>query len=51
MENFNCAITAMLDDDGMIEALYYDLLTSDQKQRFDKIKAIYLEECLKDCNF
>lgn len=49
--NFSYALLAMLEDDGLSEALYLNELTTEQKERFNKIKEIYLQECLKDCNF
>ena len=51
MENFNQALICMMNDDGLGEALCMNSLTADQRERFDKIKSIYLEECLKDCGF
>ena len=51
MTDFENAIYCMINNDGLCEALYCNLLTADQKERFNKIKEIYLEECLKDCDF
>lgn len=49
--DFDRAVLCMLEDDGFGEAMFFDLLTADQKDRFNKIKSIYLDECLKDCDF
>ena len=49
--NFNYALLALLEDDGLSEAIYLSKLTTEQKERYNKIKEIYLEECLKDCKF
>ena len=49
--DFDRAVLCMLEDDGFGEALFFDMLTADQKDRFNKIKSIYLDECLKDCDF
>ena len=51
MSNFDEALRCMMDGDGLGEALCVGLLTADQRERFEKIKEIYLEECLKDCDF
>ena len=51
MTDFEMAIKCMLEGDGACEALYLNTLTDDQRERFEKIKEIYLEECLKDCDF
>lgn len=51
MHNFEYAVMSLLEGDGLGEALFVQELTSDQKERFNKIKGIYLEECLKDCPF
>ena len=51
MTNFEKAILCMLNGDGYGEALCTDRMTPDQKDRFNRIKAIYLEECLKECEF
>lgn len=51
MTDFDRAISCMIDGDGLGEALYLNLLTNEQRERFDKIKSIYLEEQLKDCDF
>ena len=50
-DDFQHAVLCMLEDDGLGEALFFDQLTEDQKRRFNQIKSIYLEECLKDCDF
>lgn len=51
MSNFDNAIYSMITDNGWEEAYTKQFLTNEQRERFEKIKAIYLEECLKDCNF
>lgn len=51
MTDFEMAISCMVNDDGLGEALYLNSLSNEQKDRFNKIKEIYLEECLKDCKF
>ena len=51
MNNFDKAIYCLITDDGYGEAMCKGELTNEQRKRFEKIKAIYLEECLKDCNF
>ncbi len=51
MDNFQIAILAMIDDNGYLEALCCDKMSSDQRDRFSKIKSVYLDECLKDIGF
>lgn len=51
MTDFEMAVKCMLEGDGLCEALCLNTLTDDQRERFEKIKGIYLEECLKDCEF
>lgn len=48
---FEEAIYCMIIDNGYCEALAMDKMTPDQKERFSKIKDVYLEEKLKDCKF
>ena len=51
LHNFEYAVMSLIEGDGLGEALFVNELTADQRKRFDKIKIIYLEECLKDCPF
>ena len=51
LNDFDRAIICLIDGDGLSEALCMNFLTGEQRERFDKIKSIYLEECLKDCDF
>ena len=51
MNDFELAILAMIEEDGFSEAYHIDQLTAEQKERFNKIKSVFLEECLKDCPF
>ena len=51
LSDFGMAIYYMILDDGYGEAIYKQDLTNEQRERFEKIKEIYLEECLKDCKF
>lgn len=51
LHNFEYAVMSLLEGDGLGEALFVNELTAEQRKRFDKIKGIYLEECLKDCPF
>lgn len=51
MNDFELAVLAMLEEDGWTEAYHLDRLTPEQKDRFNQIKGIFLEEQLKDCKF
>jgi hypothetical protein len=51
MTEFELAVQCMVTGDDLGEALCLNSLTAEQKERFSKIKDIYLEECLKDCPF
>lgn len=51
LHSFEYAVMSLLEGDGLGEALFVTELTAEQKERFDKIKDIYLKECLKDCPF
>lgn len=51
MTNFENAIVCMINEDGLGEALYLNELDNEQRERFGKIKEIFLAECLRDCEF
>ena len=51
LHSFEYAVMSLLEGDGLGEALFVQDLTNEQKERFNKIKEIYLQECLKDCPF
>ena len=51
MNDFELAILAMIEEDGFSEAYHMNRLTTEQKDRFNKIKEVFLEEQLKDCPF
>lgn len=51
MDNFQLAIFFLLEDNDLAVAICENEMTTAEREYFDKIKSIYLEQQLKDCNF
>jgi hypothetical protein len=51
MTDFQIAIFFLLEGYDLGVALEKDTMSTDQRERFEKIEAAYIEEQLKDCPF
>ena len=51
MTDFQIAMFFLLEEDDLCVAIEKDQMTADQRARFERIEAAYLEEQLKDCPF
>ena len=51
LTEFERAIYCLIREDGLGEALAVQSMTNEQKESFEKIKEIFLEQTLKDGGF